>query len=73
MITVKSDVQVYSVNAKSQSFSTLSPKIEVHSDPFNDGMVVLCLWPHGDNPQYLTVSAKDLKAAIENATNTAKW
>lgn len=72
MITVKNDVPVYAVNER----QTTPPErviIEVHSHSIHPDRVILCLSPNASNPQYITVIAKDLEAAIKNATNSARW
>lgn len=72
MITAINFVPVYAVDGKdTQPGESISIQVSSHS--IRDEMVVLTFTPSTGGPIKVTVRAKDLRAAIENATNTAKW
>ena len=72
MITVINFVPVYAVDGKNRQPGE-SISIQVCSHLNRDEMVVLTFASSTGDPIKVTVSAKELRVAIENATNTAKW
>jgi hypothetical protein len=69
MIKVSSVVSCYEVDGKETSgMNAKRPELNVRSHWNRQEMVVLEI----DGKAY-TVLASDLKAAVDNATNTSKW
>ncbi len=66
MIKVRNEVTVYETNGRETSGCPL-PAIAVESHWNRDSMVVLMV-----GGQKVTVSARDLQAAIANATNVSR-
>lgn len=68
MIKVESEVEIYELDRRETKMID-GPKLIVQSHWNLDYMVIL---KFGDGPS-ITVSAKDLLAAIHNATNSARF
>jgi hypothetical protein len=66
MIKVSSEVTIYETNGKENSVPM--PVLSVASHWNRDSLVILEI-----AGQKVTVSAKDLQAAITNATNTVRY
>ena len=71
MITVINFVPVYAIDGKDRQPGE-SISIQVLSHSIRDEMVVLALTPSTGAPIKVTVSAKELRAAIANAVNSAR-
>lgn len=66
MINVKNTVAVYEVNGE-ETKSDDAVSVEVRSHWLRNSMVVLSV-----NGTVVTVSASDLRLAVDNATNTGR-
>lgn len=69
MIKNKNEVEIYEKDGVTTNEIGLPPVV-IRSHWVKDGFVVIKV---PDSAYEVTVSAKDLRAAIDNATNTAKF
>ena len=68
MIEVLNKINVYAVNGQKVASVVDGPCIEVKSHGIDNAMVTLCF-----GGTSVTVLAKDLHAAVTNATNTSRF
>lgn len=73
MIKTRIEVPIHEVDGREVGVSTASIKLKIESHWNRSDLVVITVPEKMIVDHNITVRAKDIKAAIENATNTARW